>query len=176
MAITADTHMTLKKSLQDPDRSAAAPRVAESSIQLHSALKGFLPIDAPTDPSSSLPLDVNMQPASNHNPLISAVPVLPSSSSPSSSLAESPGNPPESHLPGSAQLLSRKRAAEASTHAQPTKRQRQPRSCRKCANGTECPGRKEVIFCKSQCKDCGKIKCRGRNPKKLRLPCSEGWE
>ena len=131
MAITANTRVPLKKTLQDPDRSTTAPLAAESSIQLHSVPKGFRPIDAPTFPSPSLPPDVDMQPAS-HNPPNSALIV--SSASSSSTLAGSLEDSPGSPVPKSAieisQILSRKRAAEASTHAQPAKRQRQPRSCR----------------------------------------------
>ena len=47
MTVTAKDHLPLKKALQDPSRSENAPPVTESSMRLHSTVKGFLPVDPP---------------------------------------------------------------------------------------------------------------------------------
>ena len=171
MAVTAKDRLPLKKALQDPRRSETAPLATESTMQLHAVAKGFVPLDPPAI-LFALPLpDVDMP-----DNTITKSPALLKSTSPARLIE----NPEERQEPvptvETFQILSRKRAAEASTEVQPTKRKRQARSCRKCASGTECRGRKEVKYCTNKCKDCGKVDCHGRNPKKLRLPCNEGWE
>ena len=179
MAVTAKDRLPLKKALQDPSQSETAPQATESTMQLHAVAKGFVPLDPPAI-LFALPLpDVDMPTILAVNPDHTST-----KSSASSKSTTSPTRlietPEDSQRPiptvETSQILSKRRAAEASTEVQPTKWKRQARSCRKCASGTECRGRKEVKYCTNKCKDCGKVDCRGRNPKKLRLPCNEGWE
>jgi hypothetical protein len=157
MAITAKDHMPLKQTLQDPNHSVIAPLTSESMIWLHSAPKGFLPID----PSPST-MDVY-----NTILTLSAMP---------SATTLAPGDQASSSTVEVLHALSRKRVADVSIQVQPTKKPRQAQSCKKCASGAACHGRKEVKFCQNLCKDCRKVNCQGHNPKKLILPCNKGWE
>ena len=102
MAITAKDHMLLKQTLQDPHRSVTAPLTSESSIQLHSAPKGFLPIDP-----SPLTTDVD------HT--ISTLLAVPSTTALAFRDQASSSTIEVSHA------LSRKRAADASIQVQEIK-------------------------------------------------------
>ncbi|KAF8238191.1 hypothetical protein L208DRAFT_1355534 [Tricholoma matsutake] len=47
MAVTPKDCLPLKKALQDPSRSRTVPLATESTMQLHSVMKGFFPLDPP---------------------------------------------------------------------------------------------------------------------------------
>ncbi|KIK50165.1 hypothetical protein GYMLUDRAFT_253216 [Collybiopsis luxurians FD-317 M1] len=51
-----------------------------------------------------------------------------------------------------------------------------PKKCPKCTGGEACAGRKAARLCTGVCRDCGRKECRGRNSKKIKLPCHLGWD
>ncbi|KAF8057979.1 hypothetical protein FPV67DRAFT_1525179 [Lyophyllum atratum] len=165
MSITASERLPLKRSLRDPTRSTLARPAAETSLKLHSVQQGFVGLP----PGGT---DISSQPGPSWQP--------PSRVSPTSHIISTqaslpyPQRSPSTYDP--THTISLKRAADASTEVRPTKKARQKRSCRKCALGPECNGRKEVTLCNNPCKDCQEHDCRGRNPKRPSQPCHRGWE
>jgi hypothetical protein len=164
--MTATVRHPLRSLLRHPARSIEAPHVPETSRMPHVVTKGLAILDSnPTDmplafgPAGTTPPASDIPTISNTPTILN--PQLTQGSTISSTQAETIS-------------LSRKRAA-ASLPKPTREKKRQERTCRKCAH-PECPGRARVGYCKNGCRDCSKVDCKGRNPKRPNKSCSEGWE
>ncbi|KAJ7242858.1 hypothetical protein B0H12DRAFT_1236604 [Mycena haematopus] len=182
-ALTFDVCVPLAEQLRDPVRLSMAPKVPETSMELHHVPSGLLALDddETADLSSAEPiLDLTAQ---------SSAPVtlytgLPSSTGMSASAVSFAAS---SSLNGAVQAappptrelliekLSKKRVAQ-NLPQNPHEKKRARRTCRKCGI-PYCNGSRGVDFCTNRCRDCGKAgsdkSCVGRNPKYPNIICTQ---
>jgi len=71
--------------------------------------------------------------------------------------------------------MARKQVADSVNQSKPAKKERKERTCQKC-DISKCGGRQRVENCPNPCKDCQKVTCKGRNPKRPDRVCGEAWD
>ncbi|KAJ7193618.1 hypothetical protein GGX14DRAFT_378783, partial [Mycena pura] len=148
-ATTGSTRIPLLKRINDPKRLQMVPSIPETTLKLPHVPSGLLSFDPDTVDTSLLvthPLSPKPAPEISYSALSSGT------SAPST-------------------IAATQFRSEASA-----KRERQSRTCRKCAID-ECPGKGKVDYCVNKCRDCGKAgqdkSCIGRNPKFKTKKCFE---
>lgn len=168
LSLTYPARKTLTITLNDPARSAAAPSLPKKSCRPATVAMGLrVPV---ATPSHTAPVAVA--------PSLS-IPTLPIAST--SQVNPQAFQTPESAISTTDQL-SRERVITDVSRSVPTQPKKKPKSdkpregrtCRRCGIRT-CPGKKSVDSCKNPCRDCGKMDCLGRNPKRPKRTCSTAW-
>ncbi|KAF8056942.1 hypothetical protein FPV67DRAFT_1637573 [Lyophyllum atratum] len=147
LSMTNRVRQPVRNAIRDPQRSRYAPPAPERQLQLHTVNGGLLSMPAFPEPPITTSSRLTLD---NMASLFSG------------------------GARSTADALARKRAADTLV-GPPEKRPRKPRTCRKCAV-EKCPGRRNINLCKSQCRDCGNVACRGRNSKDPNKPCHRGWD
>lgn len=174
LSLTANARHETSTIIHDPKRSEMAPEVPATIPQPQQVMKGLLVPE--TQPQ--MPTLLRSSPSLSQGPLpiragtLDLVPKLPNDST---TVQSKPLNLQTQTI----QLVARQKVMQTAQLRQPSPRnqprtQRKDRTCRKCAV-SGCPGRKQVTLCLNMCQDCGKINCQGRNPKRPKKACSEGW-
>jgi hypothetical protein len=154
MSITSTLRQPILKAARDPSRSKAAPTLPLRTLTPPIITRGF---DIPdTSSTSSRPVEEPVQQSSNTPALSTATPTT------------------------IAAALARDRVVSAVTGMTvrpPQVKVRNFRTCMKCGRDAhQCLGHADRKLCPRPCQDCGEMTCRGRNAKRPKRICKEGWE
>ncbi|CAK5267877.1 unnamed protein product, partial [Mycena citricolor] len=187
-ALTSDSRRPLLAKIRDPKRLQNVPAVPETPMRLPSVPAGLLTLDssAPVTSHSLGParfmqtgLDSATIADSGAAGITFAAGSSQSSAAPEQTHLSEP-NRPEHELRNSHMRVLAKRKIDATLAATTPapKPKRAKRSCRKCGQQAgDCRGAKEVRLCSRPCRDCGKVDCRGRNPKSPNVDCARAkWD
>jgi len=156
MSITSTVRQPIAKAARDPSRSKDAPALALRPLAAPKVIRGFnIPNTSPVISTSSRP--ESMQ-GSSHGMLA----------------------PPTATSTSIAAALARERVAStvASTIVHgPQLKVRNPRTCMKCGRDSDqCLWHADRKLCCHPCQDCGEMSCKGRNAKRPKRTCKEGWK
>ena len=155
MSITSTIRQPITKAARDPSRSKDVPTIPLRPLAAPTVIRGFnISNTSPVIPVSSRPEFIQ---GSSHGMLAS------STVTPTSITA----------------TLARERVAStvAVTVQQPQIKVRNPRTCMKCGRSSDqCLGHADRKLCRLPCQDCGEMSCKGRNAKRPKRTCKEGWE
>jgi len=160
MSITSAVRQPIMKAARDPSRSKDAPTLPLRTLAPPIITRGFnIPDTSSIITTSSRPAEEPVQQLSDtcHTP-------APSTAA-SASIAAA---------------LARDRVASVVTSmaVQPLQvKVRNSRTCMKCGRDAhQCLGHADRKLCPQPCQDCGEMTCRGRNAKRPKRTCKEGWE
>jgi hypothetical protein len=152
MSITSTVRRPITKAARDPSRAKDAPTLPLRPLAAPSITRGFAISTSSVSTSGRLG---ELQ-ESSHGTLAMAT---------SSSIAAT---------------LARERVAPAtaSTTVQGLQSKvRNPRTCMKCGRDSDqCLGHANHKLCSHPCQDCGEMSCKGRNAKRPKRTCKDGWE
>lgn len=179
-ATTAVKRKSVLQQIYDPKRTKMVPLVPQTSMQLHDAPRGMLPLPAELEPTTPIPSSpptvsgTGLTSASSATAIAATVFVAGSSRA---------ADPVPEVLPNHIQLLAKRKVSQVVLDTEASrqpKKPRQTRTCRKCGRASPkvagvagCRGAKEVQYCTNTCRDCGQSACRGRNPKKPDVVCQK---
>ena len=155
MSISSTLRQPIIKAARDPSRSKDAPTLPLRTLAPSIITRGF------NIPDTSSIITTSSRPA--EEPAMGQLP------GPSTATSTS-----------IAAALARDRVASAVTDmaAQPPQvKVRNSRTCMKCGRDARwCLGHADRKLCPRPCQDCGEVMCRGRNAKRPKRTCKEGWE
>ncbi len=179
--MTSAERRPVKRLIRDPQRSQAALNVKEITLQLHNVTAGLLPLPpAPEHPNETMynhihAASCSADPSHVSEPVFShhqREDLVLGSSSDASTEATTNRDSVQDLM----KEISKRRAQEATSSEPPKKKAKRPKQCRKCALGDTCNGRQNINLCKNPCKDCGKVRCLGRNTNRPNTPCHRAWD
>jgi len=157
MSITSALRQPITKAACDPSRSKDAPTVPLRTLAPPIITRGF------NIPDTSSIITMSSRPTEE--------PVQESSDAPAPSTVTSTSI---------AAALARDRVASAVTGMvvrPPQVKVRNSRTCMKCRrDADQCLGHADRKLCPRPCQDCGEMTCWGRNAKRPKRTCKEGWE
>ncbi|TFK86323.1 hypothetical protein K466DRAFT_576438 [Polyporus arcularius HHB13444] len=180
---TSSTRKQTDLAVRDPKRSEAAPAALERSKPSQAAHAGILQpedVEVPHDCRRNEQFgilgdgdsELTVSIAAGLLPDLASIAVSPGEAS---SAAPTPGPSATSRASDQLMAVARKRAL-TDVYAPPSKKPRQPRTCAKCGDSRNCPGRSAARLCPKPCQDCGQRACRGRNSKRPHRSCMDGWD
>lgn len=157
MSMTSILRQPIMKAARDPSRSKDAPTLPLRTLAPPIITRGF------NIPDTSSIITTSSRPAEE--------PVQQSSDTPALSTATSTSI---------TAALARDRVASAVTGMAvqpPQVKVCNSRTCMKCGRDAhQCLGHADRKLCPRPCQDCGEMTCRGRNAKRPKRTCKEGWE
>jgi hypothetical protein len=157
MSITSTLRQPIMKAARDPTRSKDAPTIPLWTLAPPIITKGF------NIPDTSSIVTTSSRPAKE--------PVQQSSDTPAPSTATSTSI---------AAALARDQIASVVTGMAvqpPQVKVRNSRTCMKCGRDAhQCLGHADRKLCSWPCQDCGEMTCKGRNAKRPKRTCKDGWE
>lgn len=166
LSLTSRNRRPINEAARNPSRSTAAPAVPQGLLKDHTVTLGYNPATL-LPPFTSLSSQCEAGPSSTF-PTINFDTM-------STSIPDINGPVQAEYSRDAAEAAARQRVMQQVENSCARDKTRKMCTCRKCAR-PGCSGSQKVLNCQNACRDCGKVICKGRNPKKPTRRCSEGWE